>query len=373
MSGKNILICVCYRHPRKKSDDSFCLYLESTLRKIRKKNILTLIVGDFNYDLLNIENDKYSAFFLETMMSNTFQPCILEPTRLVASNRPTLIDNIFINTIEKEVQSGNLMQKLSDHLPQFILIKDIKQRPCKSNRTQKDFSKFVESEFKSDIKRITLSAVQNDDVESLFNEFHKQYNNIISKHVSTITLTAREFSFKQNPWITQSIQQDIREKNKLNAKYVRTKNSFWFDRYKILNKKVRKSIFISKKRYYKDFFEKNFHNLKKVWSGLNEIISQKKKRNNEEIFLNGVDGITTDQTKVANSFNKYFVNVAKNLLRDIGNPSTKPQDYLKNPNKHSIFLKEVDQGELSVILNNLDINKSGDIYNITPYLAVLFI
>ena len=51
------------------------------------------------------------------MSSCNYQPCILEPTRLAVGNRPTLIDNIFVNSIEKEVNAGNLMDKLSDHLP----------------------------------------------------------------------------------------------------------------------------------------------------------------------------------------------------------------------------------------------------------------
>ena len=66
---KNIIVGVCYRHPRKTSNDSFCQYMEKTLRKIAKKNALTFVVGDFNYDLLKIDNDKFSATFLETIMS----------------------------------------------------------------------------------------------------------------------------------------------------------------------------------------------------------------------------------------------------------------------------------------------------------------
>ena len=368
-NDKNILIGVCYRHPRKKSTDSFCQYLEKTLQKIAKKNTLTFIVGDFNYDLLKVDNDKFAATFLNTMMANSFQPCILEPTRLIAGNRPTLIDNIFFNSIEKEVYSGNLMNKLSDHLPQFILVKGIKHKPSKANRKQKDFSSFDENMYKEDIRNINLTIANDGSAESLYNEFHKQCIGVVDKHVPTVTLSAKDFSFKQKPWISPSIQRDIAEKNKLNAKFNRTKNSFWYELYKILNKKVRKSIFDSKKKYYKEFFEKNHKNLKKVWSGLNDLIAHKKRQNTEEIFLNDCDGITTDQNKVADSFNKYFTNVAKNLVRDLGDPNTKPQDYLKNPNKHSIFLKEVDQGEVRKILKTLDTKKSGDVYGLTPFLV----
>ena len=52
----------------------------------------------------------------------------------------------------------------------------------------------------------------------------------------------------------------------------------------------------------------------------------------------------------------------------MGNSTTKFQDYLKNPNEHTIFLKEVDFGEVRDILKNLDITKSGDLYGISPKL-----
>ena len=54
------------------------------------------------------------------MYENLCQPCIIQPTRIVDKQKPSLIDNIFINSIESPV-SGNL-DKISDHFPNFIII-----------------------------------------------------------------------------------------------------------------------------------------------------------------------------------------------------------------------------------------------------------
>ena len=62
-----------------------------------------------------------SAEFLNLVYSNFLQPCITEPTRIVSSNRPSLVDNIFINIIDKNLYSGNLLDKLKDHLPNFVI------------------------------------------------------------------------------------------------------------------------------------------------------------------------------------------------------------------------------------------------------------
>ena len=66
----------------------------------------------------------------------------------------------------------------------------------------------------------------------------------------------------------------------------------------------------------------------------------------------------TDQKLVANKFNNYFVNVAGKLAKDIPNHNSKYQDFLKNPNEHSIFLNETTQYEIEDIINAFGVKKS---------------
>ena len=95
----NRLIGVVYRHPNKKDKKSIEI-LNSTLQKIKDENKKTLLVGDFNYDLLIHEKNEVIASFLNMTLQNNFQPCITEPTRVINGNKPSLLDNIFTNTIE---------------------------------------------------------------------------------------------------------------------------------------------------------------------------------------------------------------------------------------------------------------------------------
>ena len=69
---------------------------------------------------------------MNTMNSNLHGPCITEPTRIGDKQKRTLIDDIFVNLLSKEVKSGNLIKKISDHLPNFINIKNIKQKDIKT-------------------------------------------------------------------------------------------------------------------------------------------------------------------------------------------------------------------------------------------------
>ena len=90
--------------------------------KIMNENKRIFLVGDFNYDLMKIENDSNITNFFDILTSNLFVPHIIHPTR-VTLNTKSLIDNIFSNSINfKDGISGNLTISLSDHLAQFLII-----------------------------------------------------------------------------------------------------------------------------------------------------------------------------------------------------------------------------------------------------------
>ena len=88
-----------------------------------------------------------------------FAPCILQPTR---PQSKTLIDNIFINTIEYFIESGNLMIKLSDNLFLFAFLKDFFfTHPKKHKIMERNFKNFNNREFLEEINKINLKNLLN--------------------------------------------------------------------------------------------------------------------------------------------------------------------------------------------------------------------
>ena len=53
-----------------------------------------------------------------------------------------------------------------------------------------------------------------------------------------------------------------------------------------------------------------------------------KPNKNDDIVINENRSIICNQKVVSYKFDKYFVNVAQNLLRELGEPGNKFQDYL---------------------------------------------
>ena len=113
------------------------------------------------------------------------------------------------------------------------------------------------------------------------------------------------------------------------------------------------------------------NNMKKTWIGINSILHRKNKQKVSDIFLNISGKLFTDQKTVVDKMNNYFINVAENLAQKIPKPNSKYQDYLSNPNEHSIFLAEVVPHEIDEIIKSLGSNKSGDLYGITSNIIKL--
>ena len=86
------------------------------------------------------------------MYLRSISPHITGPTR-ITNQKPSLINNIYYNNLEIPCISGNLISKISDNLPNFIVIKmqNMNKNENKCNDKIRDMSKFDENKFKSDL------------------------------------------------------------------------------------------------------------------------------------------------------------------------------------------------------------------------------
>ena len=101
------------------------------------------------------------------------------------------------------------------------------------------------------------------------------------------------------------------------------------------------------------------------------VLLNRKPKKNDGIAITENGAIICNQKVISSKFNNYFVNVAHNLLRELGGPSNKFQGYLKDPNTHSFFVMETTSAEVQILLNNLNTRKASDIYGISPQLVKL--
>ena len=147
---KNLIVGCIYRHGSGIKIREFTNeFLEPILEKINKKKDCSLM-GDFNVDLLKSNDNNSAGEFYNMFSSYFFTPFVLQPTRLKAK---TLIDNIFLNSLEYSSYSGNLLYELSDHLTQFLILDGFaKERSLPEiNMFKRNFKNFHEAEFEETV------------------------------------------------------------------------------------------------------------------------------------------------------------------------------------------------------------------------------
>ena len=85
------------------------------------KNKNSIITGDFNYNLFNIQHHEETNHFYNIMTSNSFRTITTKPTR-ITDNSSTLIDHIWINDMSpSKIESKIVITDITDHLPIFYI------------------------------------------------------------------------------------------------------------------------------------------------------------------------------------------------------------------------------------------------------------
>ena len=150
-NDKFITLANIYKPPKQNNNntniETFINEFAPFIQLLSNSRSNTIIAGDFNIDLLKINDRPVFCDFFDTLVSNSYEPKITLPTRFSNTNC-TLIDNIFYKgSSNKSVEgSGVLINHISDHLPCFTTRAEIhnyntrqRNKLC-TNRTSKVFS-----------------------------------------------------------------------------------------------------------------------------------------------------------------------------------------------------------------------------------------
>ena len=221
-------------------------YLNPFMEIIDKEDKRKFLLGDFNVDLLKIDEDAKSSNFFDTLTTNLFVPHIIHPTRITPTSK-TLIDNIFSNSTNyNEGISGNLTVKLSDHLAQFLIIpEDCHRSTKKLDFYTRDLKNFDRENFFHDIMEInwrdTLNYNNNNPNESLEVLLEKT-NGIINKYLPKRKMTKNEIKGKLKPWITNDTIKLMKKRDSLYKHYLKAKDELVKDLFHKKYKTLRNQI-----------------------------------------------------------------------------------------------------------------------------------
>ena len=216
--AQNFLVGVVYRHPNANIKD-FIDHFNDTLQKINEKNINCVILGDFNINILQHRNES-AASYINMLNSNGFFSLLNKPTRITDSSA-SLIDHVITNNIKCHVTPGIMNYQITDHLPTFIALKNIKKPSSNSVKFYRCMKQFDSTKFCQDLQ-ISLENFVNDMPElnllnfnGAFQLFLNTLHIEINAHAPIKRCTRRQKRLQCKPWISKGLYVSIRNKQKL--------------------------------------------------------------------------------------------------------------------------------------------------------------
>lgn len=155
------------------------------------------------------------------------------------------------------------------------------------------------------------------------------------------------------------MKQSIKTKNKL---YVKSRknpsetNSTIYKQYKkCLNSLLRQA----EKDHYHSLLQNSKSNIRKTWQVIKKVINKNKASEVPSQFHINNSNVTNKQV-ISESFNDYFVNIGKNLCKDIPHSVTSPLFYMNDINiQESLYMQPTDNMEIETIIRLLNNASSG--------------
>ena len=323
------------------SIDRFLKPFSKIFNLICKENSTIITGGDFNLNLLKLtEREKFQEYF-DLFVSNGSVPQITLPTRFSAKNA-TLIDQIFCRFSKHTSRntSGIIVTQISDHLPCFSVINYQSKIRLNSKYIKIQRKGPLEMQaFHDEIKaKIEATHFENDlltDPTINYNKLETIISNANEKCFPVKEVKFNKYKHKVSPWITFGILNSMKFRDKLYIKWKKvnsTSQSYTLlgNSYKSFCSLLQKTIRMAKSQYYHRQFENFKSNMKKTWTQINELLSNKKKASDlPKYFFDGNTKLT-DNSDIANCFNNFFCNIGPSLANTIKTPPNKHfTDYLK--------------------------------------------
>ncbi|XP_065684224.1 uncharacterized protein LOC136096636 [Hydra vulgaris] len=289
---KNSFITVLYRPPNG-SYNQFENDLRRILTQTSKKHLYLL--GDFNLNLINLNTDNHVKNFINTLSQFSAYPMINKPTR-VTRKTSSIIDNIITNNYcNSTINSGIIKTDISDHFPVFLTT----NTKCCINK--KPITVYIRHVNKGSI------AIFRQLLREINWELLNDCNDTCSAYDFVIRVFTRQYE-KAFPKVQKTIKSRTIKKN-----------------------------------FYSGLLQKSFGNAKKTWTIIKEIIGKTKiTSSNFPNRLKTDKGEIFNKKTIAERLNNFFINVGKNLAKEISPSSKTFQSFLKK----SDFI--IDNSELSI-------------------------
>ena len=221
----NVLIGSIYRPPNT-DIVTYNSEFESILKIIDSNNKkMSILAGDYNLDLIKHDKHGPTADFLNNLFAYSYIPTIRNPTR-IADSSATLIDNIFVNSVQYHMKAAIVYSDISDHLPIALhletnLIKNIQPNTIVKRIYNEDSEKRFHTDLanmSNDWNAVYDHCLIEKDAPAAFNCFANQYRNAFEKNFPKKAIKINHKLIPRQEWMTKGLVKSCFKKSTLYKK-----------------------------------------------------------------------------------------------------------------------------------------------------------
>ena len=362
---KPCLFTFVYRPPS--SDSSYLDLLDLFLTRIDCTKYQSVILGDFNFNLL--DNTAQSKRFTDLFLSFLYDQLIVTATRPISGS---LLDHIYSNSSDNILESGTLPLSLSDHLPVYTAWRS---RPVISKSSSHDTISFRSSKnlnvenLLSDLDCIPWNTLDMfTDVNEALEHWYCLFNGVLNTHLPIKTRRVkRQF---QPEWFSNSISDAIKQRNCLHALAVRHNTDIHWREYRSARNRVVHLIRQSKRDFFQESIKSNLDNPRHLWRIIRNIAPANYSKLPSHLTVNGIT--YNKSIDIANLFNSHFANIASAVQL---HPPDSPPDWnflhefilSKLPNNKSFVIPPVTSSFVFDSLSHLSTRKAVGLDGLSGY------
>ena len=296
--------------------------LSNVLSELGSTYDKVFIFGDFNLDLLKVNENKFVSEYVDTLFSYGFLQIVTKPTR-ISTNSATLIDHIITNSSNDTFESFLLCWQISDHLPLIHNITFKKTKPKQAKIKTRNFSNENVEKFKRALHSYKWDHVLTEKCpQSAYTNFSNTFNNLVDTFFPESSKKFNSNIHKIDPWMTAGILTSRRNKGILYKKQLKNPTDSNRENFKKFRNLYNIVVRTAKKTFFHSQIETNSKNLRKTWQILSNAIRKPKTKKDNCTSLNINGTAITDPSVMADSFNNFFATAAVNVVSKI-NPSPK--------------------------------------------------
>ena len=310
---------LCSYRPPSTPDKTFDEEMSTVLDKMYINFDHVIVYGDLNYNML--KNDKRKP--IDSLIDYfNLTNLINEPTCFPKNSTPSLIDLILTNSSNLLCNTKVVNCSISDcHCMILTTIKEQVNFIERKHVHFRSYKHFDETVFENDLAKVPFHVAHIfEDIDDIYWANEVFFKQVVDEHAHLKQKKPRK---NPPPYMNSEYRKIIYKTRQAHNTYLKNRTNKNWNLYKTLRNKKSKIMRSSIKIYFMERCSEGPKS-KDFWPTIKPFLSKNSQcKNTNTVILKEDDTLSSDQSKVCETLNDFYVNIANNISINNSTPVDK--------------------------------------------------